>query len=152
MDIYSQTVSNNPLGAGVPETVLQLVGVATLRAQVTKITLSFDGVSSTAEPVDVFLLLQDTAGTSSAGTIAKLDVAAPTANLTSRITFTAEPTTDSNEFWRAMIHPQGGLYEINWAIGDKTAPMTPLASPLRIGLKMNAPAAVNVSATIQWVE
>jgi len=150
MDVYSQTVTNNALAAATAETVVQLVTAATERIQITSITIAFDGTSSTAEPVDVFLVTQDTAGTSSAGTIGKLDAAAPTAQTTSRITFTAEPTTDSNEIWRTMIHPQGGIYEKNWALGDATAPKIAVSS--RVGLKMNAPAAVNTSVTIQWVE
>lgn len=150
MDIYGTTATNNPLGAGVAETVIQLVTPATIRAQLTKLTIAFDGVSSTAEPVDVFLIVQDTAGTASAAVVGKLDPAAPTALVTALKTFTVEPTTDSNEVWRAMIHPQGGLYEVNWALGDRTAPLMNVST--RWGLKCSAPAAVNVSATLQWCE
>lgn len=150
MDIYGQTATNNALAAATPETIIQLVTPSTVRAQITKIAIAFDGTSSTAEPVDVFLVVQDTAGTSSAGTIGKLDPAAPTALVTTRITFTAEPTTDSNEVWRIVVHPQGGLYEVNWALGDRTAPL--MAVSTRWGLKVNAPAVVNCSATIQWCE
>lgn len=150
MDVYAQTVTNRALSAATPQTIVQLVSAATVRPQVTSITIAFDGTSSTAEPVDVFLVTQSTAGTASAGTVGKLDPAAPTAQTTSQITFTVEPAADSNEVWRAMIHPQGGLYEKNWAIGDPTAPK--MAVSTRLGLKMNAPAAVNTSVTVQFVE
>lgn len=150
MDIYGTTSTNNALAAATAETIIQLVTPATVRAQITKIAISFDGVSSTAEPVDVFLVVQDTAGTSSSATIAKLDPAAPTSLLTALKTFTAEPTTDSNEVWRIMVHPQGGLYEVNWALGDRTAPLMNVST--RWGLKVNAAAVVNCSATVQWCE
>lgn len=150
MDVYAITKSNQALGAATAETVLQVVAAATVRPQVTSITIAFDGTSSTAEPVDVFLVTQDTAGTSSAATVGKLDPAAPAAQTTGRLDFTAEPTTDSNEIWRTMIHPQGGIYEKNWVIGDPTAPKLNVST--RLGLKMNAPAAVNCSATIQFAE
>lgn len=150
MDIYAQTATNRALVGATAQTIIQLVTPATVRAQVTKLTIAFDGVSSTAEPVDVFLVTQSTAGTSSGGTVGKLDAAAPTALVTTLISFSAEPAADSNEVWRAMIHPQGGLYEVNWAIGDKTAPF--IAVSARLGLKCNAPAAVNCSATLQWAE
>lgn len=150
MDIYAQTKSNQALAAGTPETIIQLVTPSTVRAQITKISIAFDGTSSTAEPCDVFLVVQSTAGTSSSGTIGKLDPAAPTALVTTLVDFTAEPGADSNEVWRTMIHPQGGLFEVNWALGDRTAPL--MAVSTRWGLKVNAPAVVNCTATIQWCE
>lgn len=150
MDIYAQTKSNQALAAATAETIIQLVTPSTVRAQITKIAIAFDGTSSTAEPVDVFLCVQSTAGTSSGGTVAKLDPASPTALVTTLVDFTAEPAADSNEVWRVMIHPQGGLYEVNWALGDRTAPL--MAVSTRWGLKCTAAAVVNVSATIQWCE
>lgn len=150
MDVYAQTVSNQALAAATAETVVQLVTAATVRAQLTKLAISFDGTSSTAEPVDVFLATQDTAGTSSAGTVGKLDPAAPTAQTTTRVSFTAEPTTDTNEVWRITLHPQGGLYEMNWPIGDPTAPK--MAVSTRLGLKCLAAAAVNATVTVHWAE
>lgn len=150
MDIYAQTVSNRALATATPQTIIQLVTPATVRAQLTKVSFSFDGISSVAEPIDCFIVTQSTAGTSSGGTPSKLDPGAPTALVTTLITFTVEPGADSNEIWRDMVHPQGGLYEVNWALGDRTAPL--MAVSTRLGLKFNAPAGVNVSATVQWVE
>ncbi len=149
-DGYAITKSNQALVAATAETVLQIATAATVRAQLTKLTIAFDGTSSTAEPVDVFLVYQDTAGTSSAATVGKLDSAAPTAQTAGRLDFTAEPTTDTSEIWRAMIHPQGGLYEVNWALGDPLAPK--IAVSARLGLKCTAAANVNCSATLQWYE
>lgn len=150
MDIYAQTVSNRQLTGGTPQTVIQLVTPGGLRAQITHVSVNFDGVSSTAEPVDVSLVNEDSAGTSSAGTIAKIDPAAPTANCSTRISFSSTEPAYSNEQYRGMIHPQGGAYEKNWAVGDPVAPKVAVSS--RFAIVVNAPADVKCSAVMQWAE
>jgi hypothetical protein len=150
VDVYAQTVSNRQLTGGVPQTVVQLVTPGGLRAQLTKLKIAFDGVSSTAEPVDVSLVNQDSAGTSSAGTVGKIDPAAPTANCSTRVSFSSTEPNYSNEVWRDMVHPQAGSYECNWQIGDPTAPRMAVSS--RLALVCNAPADVKTSVTFQWAE
>ena len=150
MDIYVQTVGNRACAAGVPQTLIQLVTPSTVRAQVTKLSISFDGGTSTAEPCDVFLSVEDSAGTSSAGTVAKNDTSAPTALVTTRVGFSSTEPAYSNEVLRVVIHPQGGLYELNWEIGDRTAPF--MAVSTRLGLIVNAPANVNATAAVAWAE
>lgn len=153
MDVYAQTVTNRSCVAATPQTIIQLVTPGGLRAQLTKLKFSFDGVSSTEQPIDCSLVNEDGAGTSSAGTIGKIDPAAPTANCSTRVSFSSTEPNYSNEIWRDMVHPQGGSYECNWQIGDPTAPT--MAVSTRLALVVNVPTGgttVNCTAVMQWAE
>jgi hypothetical protein len=147
-DIYVVTATNNALAAATAETVIQLVTPATVRARLIEFGVFFDGITSTAEPVDVALSRQTTAGTASAGTTSPLDAAAPTALCSSQITFTVEPTT-TIELGRWMVHPQGGALVIKYDLWAE-APVMNVST--RLGIICTAAAVVNVSAYMKFVE
>jgi hypothetical protein len=147
-DIYVCSTVNNALAAATAETLIQLVAPATVRARIIEFGVMFDGVTSTAEPVDIRLVRQTTAGTASAGTLVPLDAGAPTSLLTSQITFTAEPT-NTNVLGAWMIHPQGGMLVIKWDLWAE-APVMNVST--RLGLEATAAATVNTTAYIKWVE
>lgn len=147
-DIYVVTKSNQALAAATAETVIQLVTPATVRARIVELGVFFDGITSTAEPVDVALTRQTTAGTASAGTVTPIDAAAPTGLVTAQIDFSAEPTSGV-ELGRWMVHPQGGAFIQKW---DLWAEAPVMAVSTRLGIICTAAATVNVSAYIRWVE
>lgn len=147
-DIYVCSVLNNALAAATAETIIQLVAPATIRGRLIEFGIGFDGIVSTAEPVDVRLLRQTTAGTASAGTVNPLDVDAPAALVTAQITFTAEPTAGA-VLGAWPLHPQGGMMVVKYDLWAE-APVIDVST--RLGLECNAPAVVNCTAYMKFVE
>jgi hypothetical protein len=95
------------LAGGATETLLQLVAATNHRVKLIGWGVSFKGVVVTDEPIKVTLKRQTTVGTSSAGTVVKVDDSiAETLQTTSRISFTAEPTA-GDELEVKNVHPQG---------------------------------------------
>lgn len=147
-DIYVVSTINNALAAATAETAIQLVTPSTVRARLIEFGIMFDGIVSTAEPVDVRLLRQTTAGTASAGTVNPLDSSAPAGLTTAQITFTAEPTAGA-VLGTWMVHPQGGMLVVKYDLWAE-APLIQISG--RLGLECNAPAVVNCSAYMKFVE
>lgn len=133
------------LTAATAKTVLQLVAPSAQDIALIEGSISFDGISATDAAVQVDLLIQTTAGTSSAGTPVKNNRQHGAIQTASRITITAEPTA-SDVLRRWDVHPQSGrdfplnLSNIVVAAGE------------RIGLRCTAPANVNCLAWISWEE
>lgn len=150
LHVYTVSWTNRALVAATKQTVAQVVTGSTRKAQVVSWGVFFDGVTSTAEPVDVFVVRQTGAGTSSAGNVDPMDPDMPAAISTTRITFTAEPTSDDTFLDRKMVHPQGGGYEKSWALGDPTAPVLDVSQ--RLGITCTAAAGVNCSGYIIFAE
>lgn len=98
-------------GISVARTLLQLITSAAQPIKILEVGITFDGVLNNDKPIDIQLLVQTTAGTSSAGTCTDLDrVLATTPATTSLITFSStEPTQSTPVFHRWFIHPQAGL-------------------------------------------
>jgi len=91
------------------KTLLQLLAPANQRLKVKEISVSFDGISNTDEPVNVQILRQTTAGTMTALTPQKLNESdGETLQGTAQHTATAEPTGTS-EVMGEQVHPQGGF-------------------------------------------
>lgn len=135
------------LTAATVKTVVQLVAPANHRMKLKRWKVSFDGVSATAEPVQVELLRQTTAGTMSALTpVKKDDSLAETLQATAQHTATAEPTA-GDILENVEVHPQSGyelIYPDGWEVivggGD------------RLGIRCTAPAGVNVRALMEYEE
>lgn len=134
------------LAVATVKTVVQVVAPANQRLKVKKWGVSFDGISPTAEPVQVELLRQTTAGTMSALTPVKLVAGSETVQATAQHTATAEPTAgdilDSVE-----VHPQGGYVEILPFNQEIEVP-----GGGRLGIRCTAPAIVNARAQIMFEE
>lgn len=147
MEKYKVTKVGQALAAATAETVLQIVAAANRRVKLKRIVVSFNGVSPSNVPVLVELWRQTGAGTSSAGTVEKLDPAATTAITTARIDFTVEPTSNDNLLEAWYLTPNGGLLDITFPDGQE--PLIPASG--RAGLLCTAPDAVSVtvSATIE---
>jgi hypothetical protein len=135
------TTAEVALTAATARTVLQVVAAANHRVLVEQISVSFDGISPTAEPVIVELLRQTTAGTMSALTPVKLsDAGSETIQTTAQHSATAEPTA-GDVLWRVEIHPQTGIEKL-FPLGQEMI----VAGGGRLGVRCTAPAAVNVVA------
>ncbi len=135
------------LSAATAKTVIQLIAATNHRIKIESWGVFFDGVSTTAEPVQVRLVRQTTAGTMSALTPVKLDDSiADTLLTTAQHTATAEPTiTDVVDVLE--VHPQHG-YEIFYPLGQEVI----VGGSDRIGIECTAPATVSVRAKIRFEE
>lgn len=135
------------LAAATAKTVLQIVAPANHRLRILRWSVSFDGVSTTGEPVQVELIRQTTAGTMSALTPVPLDDSlAETLLATAQHTATVEPTStsilDSIE-----VHPQD-RHEAVYVWGQEPI----VGGADRVAIRCTAPAIVNVRAKIVWEE
>lgn len=134
------------LTSATAETVMQLVAPTNQRLKLKRWGVFFDGVSSSAAPVQVRLLRQTTAGTMSSLTPVKQVAGSETVQATAQHTATAEPTA-SDVIDAAEVHPQSG-YEV----------IIPFDMPIevpgggRIGIECTAPAGVNVRAKMVFEE
>ena len=135
------------LSAATAKTVLQVVAATNVRVAIQKIGIAFDGVSATAEPVQVDLVKQTDAGTSSAATpVHKLLGASETLQTTARKTATVEPTT-TDVIRRFEVHPQTGK-EFSFGPDDEIV----LGGGTRLVIRLTAPAVVNAVAFIEFEE
>lgn len=143
---WACTTAEIALAAATAKTVLQVVAPTNQRLLVTRVGLFFDGISTTAEPVQVRILRQTTAGTSSVNTPVKRNFGDnETLQTTARDNFTVEPT-NSDVYDVYEIHPQQGM--------DAFLPLTdpfPVIGGDRLGIECTAPATVNVRAKM-WGE
>ena len=135
------------LVAATIKTVVQIVAPANHRVKVKSWGAYFDGVSPTAEPVQVRLIRQTTAGTMSALTPTKRDNSlSETLLVTAQQNATVEPT--AGDLLEAKeVHPQGG-YEKIYPYGDEVI----VGGGGRLGIECTAPANVNVRAEIVFEE
>jgi hypothetical protein len=148
MDSYTASATGIALAAATAKTCLQLVTPSTARAFIDSIEISTDGVTSDAVPILVELVLQTSAGTMSALTPVKLDASAPASVVTAQYNATVEPTTTS-VIWRQRISPAGATwYRPFYDAAGATRPRMPVST--RLGLRITAPAIVNVTPLIAY--
>lgn len=145
IDCVAQTVEI-ALTSATAKTVLQIVAPANQRLKIKGWGVFFDGVSSTAEPVQVRLLRQTTAGTMTALTPVKLGAGSETIQATAQHTATAEPTA-GDVLDPIEVHPQSG-YEKQIPPDQRWE----VPGGGRVGIECTAPAGVNVRAKIFFEE
>lgn len=135
------------LAAATAKTVLQLVAATNHRVKVLGFGIYFDGVSTTAEPVQVRILRQTTAGTMTALTTFKRDDSiADTLLTTAQHTATAEPTA-GDLIEAREVHPQQG-WEVWYPQGSELI----VGGGDRVGIEATAPATVNCRAQFIFEE
>jgi hypothetical protein len=118
-----------------------------VRLAVQAVTVSFDGVSNTQQPVLITVQRQTTAGTATARAPLKKDTDIATAlQATGQENFTVEPT-NSDIVLQILIHPQAGTQYPLPLPGEIIVP-----GGGRLGVSMNSPAAVNTVCTIEGEE
>ena len=114
----SNVTDQSPTGAA-NKTIIQLVTGATRKIWVKEIGISFRSVTATDVPVLVFLARQSTAGTASALSIQPANEGIPAAISTAQDTFTVEPTTGVICGGPWEVTPIGGLFVVQWQLGDE---------------------------------
>jgi hypothetical protein len=134
------------LSAGVAKTVLTVIAPAQFGVDLTKFRIGYDGVTASAVPVLVELVYFTTDGTGTAGTVNQVYGRPIVAGFTTKYNYSADPT-GATSLDRWTLTPNGGLVIYDFPLG--TTPDTAVSNLL--GLRCNAPAAVNVNATM-WFE
>lgn len=136
------------LTAATVRTVLQIVAPANHRVAVKGYGVFFDGTSVTAEPVQVEVLYQTTAGTMSANTPRRIDGGlSETLLTTAQDAATVEPAA-GDVVDVVEVHPQQG-YEKMCVFGYNEIV---LGGGDRLGIRCTAPAGVNVRAKFLFEE
>jgi hypothetical protein len=151
MACYAITTEGEEALTTSTETVLQLRGAAASRGKLVAWGISFDGVDSTAAPIQIDLLRQTTDGTATAATEGAFDAADPaTPAVTGHHSFIAEPTP--GVVLESMhVHPQGGLIIREYPPGREI--FIEAATTSRLGIRVVTPgAAVNCVAFMHWEE
>jgi hypothetical protein len=144
--VCSATTAEIALAAATAKTVLQVTAPTNQRLLLKRWGVFFDGTSSTAEPVQVRLLRQTTAGTMSTTTPVLLSAGSETVQATAQNTATVEPTA-GNVLDVAEVHPQSG-FEVIIPFDQ----IIEIPGGTRIGIEVTAPAVVNCRAKLVWVE
>jgi hypothetical protein len=148
--IYSCTTEGEEaLAAATAETVLAVLGDAVVRGKIVEWGVSFDGVSSTAEPVRCRIVQITTDGTATNATAKIWTNGAPAANCQPRKDYSAEPTKDANPYVDFNIHPQTG-FAIQYPLGRELE--LPADGTDGFGIELTAAATVNATAYIVWEE
>lgn len=139
------------LVAATVKTVASLTTPSTgTRIAIQAITVSFDSTSNTAQPVEVYLQRITTDGTGTTQNPVKKDTDITSGILTTgKVNYTVEPTTyTAGAFLLSeLIHPQAGAQYPLPLPGEIIIPANAI-----VGLKMNAPANVNVLFMIEGEE
>ena len=148
MHRYSTSVVDTALAAATKETVIQVATPSTRKARILEWSVSFDGVTATAEPVVVRIVRQTGAGTASAAVENPMDPDFPAALCTTQTLFTVEPTSDDFFLEAYNVHPQGGLVLKQYPQGQEII----MDISQFLGITCTAPAVVNVCASISWEE
>ena len=123
--------------SGSAKTVMQVLAPANCRVKVLGWGISFDGRDVAAEPVNVELVRQTTAGTMSSLAVSQQRPYADPISSTAQHTAAGEPTT-TDVIDSVEVHPQSG-YEVRYPYGQEPV----IAGSGRMGVRVTAPAAVN---------
>lgn len=153
--ILTATTPEVALSAATAKTVGQIKSLANQRLKLLKWGVFFDGISPSAEPVQVRLVRQTSAigGTPTAVTPVLNGVGSETPQ--SSFAYSAggtEPTYDTpNKVLMVLeVHPQFG-YEYTYPLGQEEL-ITGGASASYLGVECTAPAAVNARCMMKWEE
>ena len=128
------------------KTVLQLTAPANQRLKILGFGVFFDGIVATAEPVEIRVLRQTTAGTATSVTPRMISAGSETLQATANKNASAEPTA-GDELDVLQVHPQSG-YEVMFPPGQELI----IPGGGRIGIEVTAPVAVNCNAKMRYEE
>ena len=141
------TISEQALVAATAQTLVQLIAAANHGITILGWGVFFDGISPTAEPVQIELARQTTAGTASSLTLVKYnDSNGDSLDTTAQQDVTAEPTK-GDVLDVAECHPQASIQKY-YPYGKEPK----VGAGDRIGLICTAPAAVNARVWILFEE
>jgi hypothetical protein len=134
------------LAVATAKTVLQVTAATNHRVKILGWGVFFDGVNTAAEPVQVRVLRQTTAGTSSGLSPVPLRPATETLQSVCSYGHTVEPTA-SDVMDVIECHPQQG-YEVKFPMGQEII----IGGGGRLGIECISPAVVNVRAKFFYEE
>jgi hypothetical protein len=145
----AETNGDVALSAATAKTILNVINAANGLIRITELGVSFDGTSSSAEPVTVELCssTQGAAGTSTSHTIVQCRGPTRTVQATAARNYTAEPTT-LTVIRRWLVHPQTGIV-VQFPLGREPEQVTTADG---LCIRCTSPAAVNAQAYIEFEE
>jgi hypothetical protein len=136
------------LVAATAKTVLQLVAPTNQRVAITFVGIYLDGATSTAVPVQVRILRQTTAGTSTNAPPVDVEKElTETIQTTAGANFSAEPTA-GDVLANFTVPAYQGMYE---SVPPPDQQLV-IQGGGRLGFECTAPAGVNVRITVQFEE
>jgi hypothetical protein len=138
------------LVAATAKTIMNIINGANALIRLTEFSVSFDGVSATAEPVEVELCFctQATAGTGTSHTIVQIGGPTRAVEATALRAYTAEPTVISViKRWR--VRADGGLLHVQFPLGREPEQITTADGLL---IRCTAAAAVNAYGHMEFEE
>lgn len=146
------TVESNgdiALTAATAKTVMNVINGSNGLIRIIEFGLSFDGVSSTAEPVTIELCnsTQATAGTGTSHTILQTGGPTRTVQATALRNYSAEPTV-LTVLKRWLVHPQAGIV-MQFPLGREPEQVTTADG---LCLRVTAPATLNCQGYMEFEE
>lgn len=140
-------VPSTALTAATPQTAVQLTAATNQRVKILGYGFYFDGTLNSAQPIEIVMKRQTTAGTASAATPKLVEKElTETIQTTAQITFTVEPTA-GDLLKTFTVHPQLG-YEYLAPLGQEDV----IQGGGRIGFTVLAPANVDVRGYVKFEE
>lgn len=145
-----ETTADVALSAATAKTILSVINAASGLIRITELSVSFDGVTATAEPVTVELCssTQATAGTTTGHTPIQSGGPTRAVQATAARNYTAEPTV-LTVIRRWLVRPDGGLLVIQFPLGREPEQVTTADA---LCIRCTAPAAVSAQAYIEFEE
>jgi hypothetical protein len=134
------------LSAATAKTVIEASTTANVPNEWVAVDITFDGVTASAVPVRVDFCTYAATGTGTAYTPKKLGQAVGTAQTTSKINDTVEPTTPVILFSWYIPPTSGVMYQ--WPLGRE---LFHTVSTVQ-GIRLTAPAAVNAIVNLTFEE
>lgn len=143
------------LAAATAKTAVMIIAASANQPALTQVAVSFDGVTASAVPVLVEMVTstQGAAGTTTAQTpIQKRGWPAQASQTTAGQTYTAEPTTLTVvDKW--LLSPNGGIIILPFPLGrEPTGVVTAATAAKGYGIRLTAPAIVNVHVSVEFEE
>lgn len=143
---FAAVKASEEVSAAATETILQVIAATNHQVKILGWGGSFAGTTVTAEPIELQLIRQTTAGTASALTLVKWsDSDGDTIDASALHDFTAEPTA-GDILSSVLVHPQTG-YEIWYPEGREPI----IGAGDRIGIRVITPSGVSPDATAPMV-
>lgn len=145
------TVGSLALTAATAKTILNLITAANSLTRITALSVSFDGVTATAVPALVELCYSTQASTGTIGTaptITQVRGATRTVQATAAQGYSAEPTV-LTPWMRWLVPVFNGLLMVQFPLGREPEQIVTADA---LGIRVTAPAAVNVSAFLEFEE
>ena len=145
-----ETAGDVALVAATAKTILSYINAANGIARVIELSVSFDGVTATAEPVTVELCssTEATTGTATSHTMAQTGGPTRTVQGTAKRAFSAEPTV-LTVLKRWLVPAFNGLFVLQFPLGREPEQVVTADA---LVVRCTAPAAVNVQGYMEIEE